>query len=118
MNTNIKNIATLKSLAIDKELRKSLRNDVRKFSHDLGYDIPDNLDVVVVNNTKDKFYFVIPDKSISYEDVKSITAAEVGVGTTGTVGTGGSISTLGSAGGTVGTLGTIGSVGTAGTAGA
>ncbi len=107
-------------LANDKELRKKFRNNPHKFSSELGYKTNHNLAVVVVSNTKNKIYFVMPDETIDvakFNVVAGTKLIDINVGTVFCVGSAGSASSMGCLCGSVGTVGTIGSAGTAGTIG-
>ncbi len=102
------------NLILDKELRNELRKNPKLALNKL-YNKNNDIEIVVVTNTKDTTYIAVLDNpNIQLDgDLGSITAA-VKTSTASSVGSAGSAGTIGTVASCVGTFSTAGSVSSAG----
>ena len=89
----------------DKEFHEKISKNPKIYAEQIGYEnLSSDVDVVVVKNTKDIIYMVMPEASAEL-DLSDIQAA----GTSSSVSSGGTFSTATMTLGCASTLGTIGS---------
>ncbi len=97
----------------DKNFRQRLISDPYQYSKDMGYDLPEGIEIIVKKNTQTITYVAFPDAKLNESIVNELQAA--GVGSVGSAGTAGSVSTLGSVTATLSTTTSVGTVGSLGT---
>lgn len=102
----------------DRAFRKALRQDAKKVLREYGWQIADDIEVVVLTDDKTRIHFAVPDTSGELTDIiDQIQAAGIDVGhTVGTLGTVSTEGTVSSGFSCFFTFSSAGTVGTAGTA--
>lgn len=105
-------------LLTDRDFRKHLRADPRKYAPKLGYDTSDDsLKFIVLTNTEEQVYLPLLDNNaMTPQVIENIHAAGENTTTISSIASAGSAGTFGSACTSVGTASTGGTVSTAGSA--
>ncbi len=95
-------------LFYDKKWRRALRKNAHLELRALNYKLEDNVDILVITNTKNTTYVILPDNNyVVHNDLTYINVARSDCAST--VATGSTVATLTSTAGTFGTLSCAGS---------
>ncbi len=101
------------TILYDKNFRQRLISDPYQYSKDMGYDLPEGIEIIVKKNTQAITYVAFPDSELNESIINQLQAAG---NCTGSVGSAGSASTISSATSTIGSTTSVSTVGTVGSA--
>jgi hypothetical protein len=92
----------------DADFRAALMADPTSLLSEAGFDVPEGMNVKVVENSPSTYYIVLPDPEAVSDELLASASGGSSASTAGSAGT------LGTFLGTIGTLGSAGSAGSAG----